>query len=61
MAHAGHGYRVMTRIVTQRRIDALKIPVGALFREGDGWATFLSELYHPDLATRKRLKQTHFS
>lgn len=39
----GHGYRVMTRIVTQREKDALKIPVGALFRAGDAWAAFVNE------------------
>lgn len=38
----GHGYRVMTRIVTQRRKDILKVPVGALFRQDDGWAAFVS-------------------
>jgi len=39
----GHGYRVMTRIVTQRERNALKIPVGALFRAGDEWAAFLND------------------
>jgi len=39
----GHGYRVMTRIVTQREKGALKVPVGALFRLGDEWAVFLND------------------
>lgn len=38
----GHGYRVMTRIVTQRAPDALKVPVGALFRRGTDWAVFVN-------------------
>lgn len=38
----GHGYRVMTRIVTQRQPDAVKIPVGALFRKGADWAVFIN-------------------
>lgn len=39
----GHGYRVMTRIVTQREPDAVKVPVGALFRVGANWAVFVSD------------------
>jgi HlyD family secretion protein len=39
----GHGYRVMTRIVTQLEKDAVKVPVGALFRRGDEWAAFLND------------------
>jgi HlyD family secretion protein len=36
----GDGYAVETRIVVAERKDALKIPVGALFRDGDRWAAF---------------------
>jgi len=36
----GDGFRVDAYIVTQRIDDALKVPVGALFREGSGWAVF---------------------
>ena len=36
----GDGYRVEVRIVLWRDDDVLKVPVGALFREGDGWAVF---------------------
>lgn len=36
----GDGYRIVGHIVTARVEDAVKVPVGALFREGDGWAAF---------------------
>jgi HlyD family secretion protein len=36
----GDAYRVEARIVIQESERALKIPVGALFRRGDNWATF---------------------
>lgn len=39
-ASLGHGYRVETRIVTNRREGVLKVPVSALFRNGDEWAVF---------------------
>jgi HlyD family secretion protein len=39
----GHGYRVMTRIVTLREPNTLKVPVGALFRVGADWAVFVNE------------------
>lgn len=39
----GHGYRVITRIVTQRESNTLKIPVGALFRSGAEWAVFVND------------------
>lgn len=42
-ASLGHGYRVMTRIVIRERQDVLKIPLGALFREGDDWAVFVND------------------
>ncbi len=37
----GHGYRVIARVVIWRSDDALQVPLGALFREGDNWAVFL--------------------
>lgn len=37
----GHGFRVIARMVTWRGEDVLSIPVGALFREGSDWATFV--------------------
>ena len=36
----GDGYRVEVRIVVWRQDEVLKVPVGALFRHGDGWAVF---------------------
>jgi HlyD family secretion protein len=36
----GDGYRVDAQIVVARSEDAVKVPVGALFRDGDGWAVF---------------------
>ena len=42
-ASLGHGYRVMTRIVIRKRPDVLQIPLGALFRQGEDWAVFVSD------------------
>jgi HlyD family secretion protein len=39
----GDAFRVEAHIVTYRAEDALKVPVGALFREGEGWAVFLAQ------------------
>jgi HlyD family secretion protein len=39
----GDGYRVEAHIVTHRIDDAVKVPVGALFREGDQWAVFVAD------------------
>ncbi len=37
------GYAADGRIVVARREDALRVPAGALFREGGGWAVFAVE------------------
>jgi HlyD family secretion protein len=42
-ATVGDGYRVEARIVVERAESALKVPVGALFRDGPGWAVFVVE------------------
>jgi HlyD family secretion protein len=42
-ARLGDGYRVEVRIVLWQENDVLKVPVGALFRQGDGWAVFVVE------------------
>ena len=42
----GDGYRVEVRIVLWQEDDVLKVPVGALFRQGDGWAVFVVEEGH---------------
>jgi len=36
----GHGYRVEARIVIWERDDVLKLPLSALFRDGERWAVF---------------------
>jgi len=40
-ARVGHGYRVEVAIVTTDR-EVLKAPLGALFRNGGGWAVFIA-------------------
>ncbi|MFN4201784.1 MAG: efflux RND transporter periplasmic adaptor subunit [Tabrizicola sp.] len=37
----GHGFRVIARIALWRADDVLTIPVGALFRDGSDWATYV--------------------
>jgi HlyD family secretion protein len=37
----GHGFRVITRIALWREEEVLTIPVGALFRDGADWATYV--------------------
>jgi HlyD family secretion protein len=39
----GDGFRVEAHIVVFRQENAVKAPVGALFREGAGWAAFVVE------------------
>ncbi|MFO0876167.1 MAG: HlyD family efflux transporter periplasmic adaptor subunit [Gemmataceae bacterium] len=39
----GDGYRVEARIVTWEGRDVLRVPAGALFRQGEGWAVFRQE------------------
>lgn len=36
----GHDYRVFVEIITRREDDALRVPLGALFRIGQDWAVF---------------------
>jgi HlyD family secretion protein len=52
----GDGFRVEASIVTQRIDDAVKAPVGALFRDGDGWAVFAVE---GDRAVKRPVKVPH--
>lgn len=37
----GHGYRATVRIALWSAPDVLRAPVGALFRQGQGWAAFV--------------------
>jgi HlyD family secretion protein len=39
----GDGYRVEARIVVWEAADAVTVPVGSLFRRGDGWAVFVAD------------------
>jgi HlyD family secretion protein len=39
----GDGFRVEARIVVYEAPDAVKVPVAALFRDGEGWAVFVVE------------------
>jgi HlyD family secretion protein len=39
----GHGYRVDAHILDWRGEDVLKLPLGALFRDGESWAVFVAE------------------
>ena len=41
MAGLGHGFRVTARIVVWKEDAVLTIPVGALFRDGPDWATYV--------------------
>ncbi len=36
----GHGYRVIVRVALWSAPDVVRVPVGALFRQGAGWAAF---------------------
>jgi HlyD family secretion protein len=36
----GHDYRVIVHVTTWAAEDALRMPVGALFRDGEDWAVF---------------------
>lgn len=37
----GHGFRVIARIALWRGEEVLSVPVGALFRDGSDWATYV--------------------
>ena len=39
----GDGYRVEVSIVTWEAPDVLRVPEGAVFREGEGWAVYVSD------------------
>jgi HlyD family secretion protein len=39
----GDGFRVEARIVMQRVENAVKVPVGALWRDGEHWAVFVAD------------------
>lgn len=39
----GHGYRVDAHILYWRGTNVLRLPLGALFRDGESWAVFVAE------------------
>ena len=39
----GHGYRVEPRIIVWESEDELRVPLSALFREGNRWAVFVND------------------
>jgi HlyD family secretion protein len=39
----GDGYRVEIRIVVWQQPNIVSVPIGSLFRRGDGWAVFVAE------------------
>ncbi len=36
----GHGFHALARIVVERHADVLRVPISALFRQGEQWAVF---------------------
>jgi HlyD family secretion protein len=52
----GDGFRVEAHIVTLRVENALKVPVGALFRDGEGWAVFVAQ---EGAAVKRAVKVPH--
>ena len=45
----GHGYRIEARVLVWRGEDVLKLPLGALFRDGEHWAVFVADAGHARL------------
>ena len=55
----GHGYRVEARITVFEAEDAIKVPLSALFRDGQSWAVFVEDdsrarLRHLEIGARDR-------
>ena len=48
----GDGFRVDAHIIVYSAAAAIKAPVGALFRDGDGWAVFVAQA---DRAVKRRV------
>jgi HlyD family secretion protein len=60
-ARLAHGYQVELRIILWEAADALKLPMLALFRDGENWAVFVesggrAELRHVTLGRRSQLE-----
>lgn len=39
----GHGFRVVAKVVIWEAQDVITVPMGSIFRRGDGWAVFVVE------------------
>ncbi len=52
----GDGYRIEVRIVLVDMTDVVRLPVGALFRDRDGWAAFVVDA--EGIARRRQLELT---
>jgi HlyD family secretion protein len=55
LATIGDGYRVEAQVVIHRTEGALKVPVGAIFRHGEGWAVFVAD---GDVAARRAVRSS---
>lgn len=55
-AALGDGYRVLARIVTWSGEEVLKVPVSALFRQGESWCVFA---VHQGRAQRRTVTVGH--
>ena len=58
-ARLGHGYRIEARITVFEAEDAVRVPLSALFRDGQRWAVFAVEddrarLRHLEIGARDR-------
>jgi HlyD family secretion protein len=54
----GHGYRVEVRIVIWSAEDVLRVPIAALFRDGDDWQTFVLS---DGVAERRSIRLGHYN
>jgi HlyD family secretion protein len=36
----GHDFRVDARVIVEEQANVVRLPLGALFRQGEGWATY---------------------
>ena len=54
----GHSYRVTVRVITSHKKDVLRIPISALFRVENNWASYVDE---NGTSTLKLLKLGNFS
>jgi HlyD family secretion protein len=55
-AALGDGYRVHARVVVWQKPDAIRVPLSALFRDGDRWAVFVLS---QDRAHRRAIEIGH--